>query len=661
MITLFTCFIQIFSMDASKMKSYLLLKLKRNFTFVYGLNLIKNLKKMFRNLLSTFLLCLTSSLGFGQTISISGSISTNSTWNVDTVKITGNIVILNNSILTIVPGTYVEFQGYFSINCHGRIRAIGNVSDSIKFSINDTTGYATPGNQAGGWSAIIFPISAGLTPSDTSIFKYCSFTYAKGVALLKSYGEIVVENCSFNNNNAGIDINYPQNPNRAIIKGNVFCNSRYGGVNLSDNCNSLIANNSFFNNNIGVATGNGGTTEFKNNEISNCLVGIWINNSAQGSFIDSNFIMNNQTGINLGHDSNMVISNNIIQYNGPIGGGIEANYSTTTIIHNNISYNTGNGGAAIFMRNPSEPLIAFNFISNNYSTGSGCGWTDGGAILSVQSNPIIINNIIANNETESAGGGVTLNNSSLGTIVNNTIVHNKANDGLGGGGLCFMWDYLNPVLINNIIWGNEAPNASKQIFVEAIGQPIDANYCLFSDTLITYPNEIIYQSPQFTNPLFVNPSGGAGLAFDGLMADWSIQANSPCINAGTIDTTGLGLYSFDIAGNQRVQYGRIDIGAYESNWDITTAIKNGFFDDNLFVFPNPTNSTINIVIKNRTSARMNLNITDVEGRTLMNENIESADFYLFRAIDLAHFNSGIYSVNLNVESGGVFCKSIVKN
>ena len=215
---------------------------------------------MFRNLFSTLLLCLTSFLGLGQTISISGSISTNSTWNVDTVKITGDIVIQNNTTLAIGAGTYVEFQGYYFIRCQGRIRAIGNVNDSIKFSINDTTGYATPGNQAGGWAAITFPINAGLTPSDTSIFNYCSFTYAKGVALLKSYGEIVVENCLFNNNNAGINIYYPQNPNRAIIKGNVFSNSRYGGVDLSDDCNSVIANNSFFNNNIGLATGNDATT-----------------------------------------------------------------------------------------------------------------------------------------------------------------------------------------------------------------------------------------------------------------------------------------------------------------------------------------------------------------------------------------------------------------
>ncbi len=44
---------------------------------------------------------------------------------------------------------------------------------------------------------------------------------------------------------------------------------------------------------------------------------------------------------------------------------------------------------------------------------------------------------------------------------------------------------------------------------------------------------------------------------------YALSANSPCIDAGTIDTTGLNLPAYDLAGNPRIKNGRIDMGAYE--------------------------------------------------------------------------------------------------
>jgi len=624
--------------------------------------------KLFRNLIPFLIFSLLNVAGYSQTISVAGNISTNTTWNADTIKITGDVVILNGSNLTINPGTYVEFQGYYSILCLGKIQAVGNATDSIKFAIHDTTGFATQGTQAGGWLNInIQTYSGGVSPTDTNIFKYCSFSHAKENAILKSNGEvIVVENCSFYHNYTGIWIYLAQIPNQAIIKNNRFYNNRDGALLLKENCIALISNNTFQFNSVGIST-LGSKMEIKNNTISNCLTGIDNNDNAQGSSIDSNIIMNNQIGISITNDSNhTVYSNNIIKLNGTLAGGIVMSggivmaNSSSIIINNNISNNTAIGGAAIFMQTPSDPLIAYNTISNNYSAGSGCGWTDGGAILSVHSNPKIINNIIANNETESYGGAITANDSSFVTLINNTIVNNKANSANGGGGLSFGWNYIPPVLKNNIIWGNVAPNQNKQIYVDAFGQAIDVDFCLLADTNITYSNPVYYQDLIVANPLFANPSSGAGIAYNGLLADWSLQQSSPCINAGTIDTTGLGLYSFDLAGNQRVQFGRVDIGAFESNSNTISSNKNELSTNSIIVFPNPTQAIINLIINSKNSGILKLTLTDISGKILIDENIDDMSIYLYKVIDLAAFNNGIYALKLSFENGTMITKSIVK-
>lgn len=624
--------------------------------------------KLIRNLIPFLIFSLLHLAVYSQTISVTGNISTNTTWNADTVKITGDVVILNGSTLNINPGTNVVFQGYYSILCLGKIRAIGNPTDSIKFAIEDTTGFANQGTQAGGWLNInIQTNSGGVSPTDTNIFKYCSFSHAKEYAILKSNGEvIVVENCSFYHNYTGIWIYLAQNPNQAIIKNNRFYNNRNGALFLKENCNALISNNTFHFNSVGIST-LGSRVEIKNNTISNCLTGIDNYDNGQGSAIDSNIIMNNQIGISITNDTNhTTYSNNIIKLNGTLAGGIVMSggivmaNSSSIIINNNISNNTAIGGAAIFMQTPSAPLIAYNTISNNYSSGNGCGWTDGGAILSVHSNPKIINNIIANNETESYGGAITANDSSFVTLINNTIVNNKANSANGGGGLSFGWNYVPPVLKNNIIWGNEAPNQNKQIYVDAFGQAIDVDFCLLADTNITYSNPVYYQDLLVANPLFANPSSGAGIAANGLIADWSLQQSSPCINAGTIDTTGLGLFAVDLAGNQRVQFGRVDIGAYESNSGLISSNSNELMRNSVIVFPNPTHTNVILVFKQINSPLIQLSITDLLGKVLIKENYAALNQSLFKTMDLSGFENGIYAIEMRFEDGSVISKPIVK-
>ena len=75
---------------------------------------------------------------------------------------------------------------------------------------------------------------------------------------------------------------------------------------------------------------------------------------------------------------------------------------------------------------------------------------------------------------------------------------------------------------------------------------------------------------------FYHPASGAGASYHN--EDWSLKPRSICLNAGKPNTTGLG--STDIAGNPRIQKGRVEIGAYESCASLTL-IEDDLYESNL--------------------------------------------------------------------------------
>jgi len=59
---------------------------------------------------------------------------------------------------------------------------------------------------------------------------------------------------------------------------------------------------------------------------------------------------------------------------------------------------------------------------------------------------------------------------------------------------------------------------------------------------------------------------------------YSLSYRSPCINSETIDTTGLHLPTYDLAGNPRIRNGRIDMGAYEYQDTVSVDPSHGHSD-----------------------------------------------------------------------------------
>jgi hypothetical protein len=82
-----------------------------------------------------------------------------------------------------------------------------------------------------------------------------------------------------------------------------------------------------------------------------------------------------------------------------------------------------------------------------------------------------------------------------------------------------------------------------------------------SESAIRNNEGLIEQDPEF-----VSPSQGAGKDYDGLTANWSLAANSSCIDNGSINIDDIYRFRFlsnDISGEDRILMDSIDIGPYE--------------------------------------------------------------------------------------------------
>ena len=60
-------------------------------------------------------------------IDVSGSISEDTVWSAETVRVVGDVTVEDGVTLTIAPGVLVEFQDYYSLAVAGTLLALGSV------------------------------------------------------------------------------------------------------------------------------------------------------------------------------------------------------------------------------------------------------------------------------------------------------------------------------------------------------------------------------------------------------------------------------------------------------------------------------------------------------------------------------------------------------
>ena len=110
------------------------------------------------------------------------------------------------------------------------------------------------------------------------------------------------------------------------------------------------------------------------------------------------------------------------------------------------------------------------------------------------------------------------------------------------------------------------------------------------------------------NPLFVNAHNH----------DYQLRANSPCINTGVADISGLFIPDTDLAGGPRVVGGRIDMGCYEFQGnDVNEVVAN---DNTMFVYPNPLNDNAFCVINLAKKTDVVLKLISLDGKEIYHEN-----------------------------------------
>ncbi len=270
------------------------------------------------------------------------------------------------------------------------------------------------------------------------------------------------------------------------------------------------------------------------------------------------------------------------------GGGIDCWNASPTIQNNIIKSCTagaggGNGGGGgIVCAHYCNAIIQNNIIEDNiaytHTVGGGggifCHHTDDSPL------PVIIrNNIIRNNQAidayASCGGGIGLYYAS--PVIENNLIYDNHSDSFGGGIHCAISG--SPIIRNNIIYGNTSPSdggiSLRGTYTELINNIIASNS--YYGVYIHYGTLVIQYSDVWDNELgnYYNCNAGIGcisenpLFVDIFNYDFHFQANSPCIDTGTPDTTGMNLYPFDLDGNPRVFDGDgdgiaiIDMGCYE--------------------------------------------------------------------------------------------------
>lgn len=298
----------------------------------------------------------------------------------------------------------------------------------------------------------------------------------------------------------------------------------------------------------------------------------------------------NGGAISIIRNFDVVISNSVFKHNYCYlkGGAIFMNGNNTPITHSYFFNNTALNdeeedpslyadGGAIFLKG-CQAEIGWSHFEYNYASGIG------GAIVVEEAEPLVYNNLINNNYAE-MGGGISLRRvNSSNTFSNNVIVNNSSmyfgggmffldsyavitnqtitnNYSMYGGGLFFITfnnltepDFYNSIVRDNMVY----PDSTNQVFIwDAVSSP-DFYYCNIQGGIEGFDGGGGMDNISFENNIDVD----AMFLLEG-EHPYSLDPESPCIDAGHPNSHDLEIFHLDIAGNDRFSGLNIDMGAYE--------------------------------------------------------------------------------------------------
>lgn len=472
--------------------------------------------------------------GFGY-YGFRGNIFNDTVICVDTLKISGDVIVKPNTKLIICAGTFVNFMADSKILVEGELIAIGDSLHTIDFSVDD------PNIQC--YGVIINNLTSGLK---SAVLDYCNFNSQFYMYQLKVQNGIVnVNHSNFSKNEMHPAIFVSKQSvdyltEVTIENSNIFDNLG-NGIEVGYFDNFFVNKCSIYNNYKGIRfyTNKDEINIFGNTIFNNKNLGI---DGTGKCKIQKNKIYNNAGGIYLSQCEFKIDNNEIYNNKSSSVGGISADVGfPNSYIYQNLIYNN---------ENSQRQLNATNFENSN-------------------------------------GGGINLSSSFLHNtaiyIANNIVCNNKT---VGLGNNFFAKSYKNGYnleLYNNIFF-DVFENENNVYWNSALPTEL-VNNCINTPFVSTFN-----QGNIITDPMFVNPSDSIGQMTNLGVVDWSSTSTSKCIDKGYIKYTNL-LYNYDFLGKPRVFNAVVDMGAFEYQ-----GFYKPESNEALVVFPNPANYFIYVSV-----------------------------------------------------------------
>ncbi len=297
----------------------------------------------------------------------------------------------------------------------------------------------------------------------------------------------------------------------------------------------------------------------------------------------SNGMGNYVGGVGIRLNSSFILENSIVKHNNCESGvaQIFLHKDCDVILKNVdiIAADDRNGHDLSAGTNVSLMVYDCEFKGNNTSRNR---TTFGACEFVNNTTPVFINTTISNYRGWCSSGIAMLWSFDSMFLINCTVVDNKE----CSEGTIRLVDDSHITLINTIL-RNES---DTEIWFHPTGAPSSAyiEYCNIEggiDAINTNNNGTVYWGDGNIDedPLFVG----------GDLFSYELTPQSPCVDAGTPDTTGLHLPATDLAGNPRIFNGRIDIGAYECQDTVSIDQPDTSFIHNLYLFQNTPNPFTN--------------------------------------------------------------------
>jgi len=167
-------------------------------------------------------------------LDVGGPVTSDTTWNADLVRVHADVLVENDVVLSVAPGTRVEFEDDFELAVAGSLRAIGRANRRIVFTTDEPELFTVDRERRGCWRGIRFE-GTSATNAPSRLF-FCTlehgkatrvgngaYPYGGGALTVVDFSELAVCNCVLRNNVAefGGALFLYRNAN-PVIAGNLF-------------------------------------------------------------------------------------------------------------------------------------------------------------------------------------------------------------------------------------------------------------------------------------------------------------------------------------------------------------------------------------------------------------------------------------------------------